>query len=340
MPIFLETERLILKTSDALDLNHVLMLLQDSAIIQYDTVRTNAEIQNFLQNAIAYQKKYGFGFCSVFEKESGEFIGQAGIFHVCFDEHEKDLEIGYRLHQRFWGQGYATEITRALINWAFTVLSISKLVAFVHPENKRSARVLKKAGFMFIGKKHYRNKEVDYFEVYKSDAIEVVSFDPDWLIQGQAEIKVLTNTLPQNMVLDIQHVGSTSIPNIKSKPIIDIAIAVTSVQEIKTVAIAALEKLNYSYWDENPDKESMFFVKGMPPFGERRTHHVHISEPTHRKWQERIIFRDYLLSHPEAVTAYEKLKVELANQYTYDREKYTDAKKEFIKAILIKAQYK
>ena len=143
--------------------------------------------------------------------------------------------------------------------------------------------------------------------------------------------------MPENHILDIQHVGSTAIPGIHAKPIIDIQIAVDSLVAIKQTAIDMLKTLGYEYWHDNPDTERMFFVKGMPPFGDKRTHHVHIVEPASRHWQGKIQFRDYLLSHPEAALEYEKVKIELANQHAYDREKYTDTKTRFVNDILQKA---
>src|SRR6185312_1901730 len=103
---------------------------------------------------------------------------------------------------------------------------------------------------------------------------------------------------------------------------------------MKVIAIPVLQKLGYEYWYENPDPERMFFVKGMPPFGEKRTHHIHIVEPSSRHWQGKIFFRDYLISHLDTAHEYQQLKIKLAQQHTYDREQYTDAKTKFINGIL------
>jgi GrpB-like predicted nucleotidyltransferase (UPF0157 family) len=77
----------------------------------------------------------------------------------------------------------------------------------------------------------------------------------------------------------------------------------------------------------------MFFVKGMPPYGERRTHHVHITELDGEMWQRRLAFRDYLRSHPEEAGRYAALKHDLATRYPTDRERYTDAKTAYIEAV-------
>ncbi|MCD6044937.1 MAG: grpB [Gammaproteobacteria bacterium] len=117
-----------------------------------------------------------------------------------------------------------------------------------------------------------------------NDGIELVPYDPQWPQRAKAEIKRLRAAFPPNIIVDIQHVGSTAIPGTLAKPIIDIQIAVESLPAIKQMAIDPLKALGYQYWAENPDPERLFFVKGMPPFGEKRTHHVHIVEPSSKHW--------------------------------------------------------
>lgn len=74
----------------------------------------------------------------------------------------------------------------------------------------------------------------------------------------------------------------------------------------------------------------------MLPFGEKRTHHIHIFEPSSRHWKGKIFFRDYLISHSDTAQEYKQLKIQLAQQHTYDREQYTDEKTKFINDILQK----
>lgn len=167
-----------------------------------------------------------------------------------------------------------------------------------------------------------------------SDHIDIVDYDPKWPSKARDEINKLREVLPAAKIIEIQHVGSTAIPGMAAKPIIDIQIAVSSLGEMKVIAIPTLEKLGYVYWYENPDPERMFFVKGMPPFGERRTHHVHIVESTSKHWHDKITFRDYLIAHPAAAKEYQDLKIKLAHKYTNDREEYTNAKSKFICNIL------
>lgn len=339
MIIFLETKRLILKPPEQSDLDNLLALRSEPEVMQYvgdGNIQTLEQVQEVLDTIIEYQKKHGFGFCSVYEKETGNFVGQAGLFHVGFDEKQQEIEVGYRLQKKFWGKGYATELTKAIIKWGFEHLPNMYLIGLTHPENKRSQHVLEKAGMIYTGKVTYHDANVFCYKIYKSDLIELVPYNTAWTKLAAQEIQMLNEKLPKQHIIDIQHVGSTAIPGIPSKPIIDIQIAVDSLLAIKEKMIAALETQQYVYWRDNPDTERLFFVKGMPPFGEKRTHHIHVYEPTSKHWLEKIAFRDYLIAHPEVAKKYADLKINLAREYTYDREQYTQAKTIFIHDVLKK----
>jgi len=340
MNVFLETERLILKPSTIEDLDGLYILQSDADVMRYigQGVRTKDEVKQWLTKAIDHHQKHGCSLCSVFEKGSGILIGQAGIQYLGYDDTQPDIEIGYRLKKQYWGKGYATELTKALIVWGFNNLTVNKLVAVINPINKESRRVLEKSGMVYVGETKYFDSIVHKFEIYKSDQIALVPYNPQWPDMAKIEIKRLYEILPIKHILDIQHVGSTAIPGILSKPIIDIQIAVDSLSAIEQIAIDKLKTLDYVDWEDNPDKERMFFVKGMPPYGEKRTHHLHIVEPASKHWQDKINFRDYLRIHPETASEYEKLKIKLAKQYTYDRELYTEAKTKFINDVLNKAK--
>lgn len=180
-------------------------------------------------------------------------------------------------------------------------------------------------------------KIVEIFRNYfLKDHIELVPYDPNWLKSAEDEIKILRKVLPVEQTVDIQHVGSTAIPGMPAKPIIDIQIAVDDLEKFKKSALDSLKKLEYVFWDKNPDKDRLFFVKGMPPFGKKRTHHLHVVEPDSNHWKNKLLFRDYLIAHPEIAKDYKQLKQRLASQYAYDRERYTEEKTAFIKRILEK----
>ena len=168
------------------------------------------------------------------------------------------------------------------------------------------------------------------------DEVEIVDYDPRWPLLFEEEAHRLREVLDPSLIVGLAHFGSTAIPGLSAKPIIDILIAVRSLAVAQATFVDALRKLDYVYWADNPKKDRMFFVKGMPPFGTRRSHHVHVTEPDGEMWQ-RLAFRDYLRAHPEEAQTYERLKRRLAAEHRADREAYTDAKSVYVDSVMRKA---
>lgn len=169
------------------------------------------------------------------------------------------------------------------------------------------------------------------------DEIIIVESDPHWQTQFVEETTNVRKALGNALIVAIEHIGSTAIPGLAAKPIIDLLVGVHSL-ELAQNAIPALEAIEYVYWTEDPRPGRMFFVKGMPPFGRQRTHHLHMVEVTSEFWEERLLFRDYLRSHPDQVQRYEVLKRCLANHFKSDREAYTQGKTEYVQSIVAKAR--
>jgi len=165
------------------------------------------------------------------------------------------------------------------------------------------------------------------------DDVKVVEYDRNWPLLFQQERALLLNTLGIENVDDIEHFGSTAIPGLAAKPIIDILIAVPSVDSAKDSFVSKLKTIGYEFWPDNPKKDRLFFVKGMPPFGEKRTHHVHVTERPSELWS-RLKFRDYLIEHHAERDQYAALKTTLASQYRDDREAYTASKNDFVVCIM------
>jgi GrpB-like predicted nucleotidyltransferase (UPF0157 family)/RimJ/RimL family protein N-acetyltransferase len=245
--------------------------------------------------------------------------------------------LGFYAVADFAEQGYMSAGLKLVLEKVFKELALHRLEANIQPENTRSIELVKRNGFRYEGysprylkindgwkgHEHWAMTIEDYIrndvDILKTDHVDIVTYDPKWPIEASTEIDRLKEALPSSKIIDIQHVGSTAILGMAAKPIIDIQIAVHSLDEMKVIAIPELQKLGYEYWYENPDPERMFFVKGMPPFGEKRTHHVHIVEPNSKHWSGKINFRDYLIAHPGIAQEYQQLKIKLAQQYTYDR---------------------
>ncbi len=167
------------------------------------------------------------------------------------------------------------------------------------------------------------------------DEIEIIEHNPDWANMFEREAESIRTALG-NLTVEIQHIGSTAVPGLAAKPVIDIMVGLHNLSDGEST-IQPLENLGYVYWAENPNPEKMFFVKGMPPYGEKRTHHVHVVEIDGEFWQRRL-FRDYLRRNSEEAQRYEKLKRDLAVQFRNDREAYTQGKSDYIREVMEKAR--
>ncbi len=161
----------------------------------------------------------------------------------------------------------------------------------------------------------------------KRDTVRLTSYTNKWERLFEEEKSRLQGVIGR-YVLDIQHVGSTSIPGMVAKPIIDIAIAVKNFEEA-SVCIKPIEQLGYEYKGENGISRRHFFVKGNPT-----THHIHMNEIGSRDWNDLIIFRNYLTHHEEIAKEYSELKMVLAQRYPTDRQAYQDNKAPFIERVL------
>lgn len=158
-------------------------------------------------------------------------------------------------------------------------------------------------------------------------AVRLVAYDPKWKRLFEAEKASLQGVLGTK-ILDIRHIGSTSIPGMPAKPIIDIAIAVTDFEEAKG-CIRLIEGLGYEYRGEFGMPRRHYFVKGEP-----RLFHVHMSEIDSLEWQNTILFRDYLCTHEKAAREYAELKTQLALKYPRDRDAYLEGKTAFVEGVI------
>lgn len=170
MNLFLETKHLIIRAPQAEDFDKLYALQTDTDVMKYigQGVRTQSEVMIGLEKAIAHQKKHGFSLGCVFEKESGLFVGRAGLIYLAYDDTQPEIEVGYALIKTVWGKGYGVELAKALINWGFEHLTVSKLIAVINPNNEHSRRVLEKVNMNYQGVVLYCNNEVALYDIQKS----------------------------------------------------------------------------------------------------------------------------------------------------------------------------
>lgn len=173
----------------------------------------------------------------------------------------------------------------------------------------------------------------------KRGTVQLCEHEQAWEIEAQNTILRLKEILGA-VIKDIQHVGSTSIPSIKAKPIIDIAIAVDDFEDVLLLE-EELKKQGFYYRPKVDLGEQLLFASGSyyDGTGDLQTHFIHIVKTGSMDWRNYINFRDYLNSTPAVAKAYENLKVLLAKQAPVDngREKYLRGKHDFIAYTLRKA---
>lgn len=162
--------------------------------------------------------------------------------------------------------------------------------------------------------------------------IEVVDYDVNWSEKFKEEAIKIKEALGEN-VIGIHHIGSTAIPRIKAKPVIDVLVEVADI-EIVDKRNGDMIELDYEALGEHGIKNRRYFRKG----GNNRTHHVHVFQTGNSEIARHINFRDYMIAHPQDAKAYSELKERLAKEYTYDSLSYVAGKNDFVREIDEKAR--
>lgn len=161
-----------------------------------------------------------------------------------------------------------------------------------------------------------------------SQHITVLDYNPLWVKKYEEESFLIKDILADNCIA-IYHIGSTSVPGLAAKPIIDIMVAVRSLEKIDSVA-EAFSKIGYEYPGEFGITGRRYLRKG----GDERTHQIHLFQMN--DWNNigrHLAFRNYLCTHEKERTEYAKLKIELAQKFPYDIDGYCDGKENFVREI-------
>ncbi|MDO3412475.1 GrpB family protein [Saccharibacillus sp. CPCC 101409] len=168
--------------------------------------------------------------------------------------------------------------------------------------------------------------------VWATEAVHIEAYNPDWRAKGERETKRLAELLRPYGVREIEHMGSTSVPGLSAKPIIDLMARIPDYGELDSV-IEALSAEDWHYVPPELDGNEWrrFFVKVK---SDKRQCHLHLMREDEEHWDRQIAFRDKLRRNPELAGAYDRLKQELAERYQSDREAYTRAKSEFVQNVL------
>jgi GrpB-like predicted nucleotidyltransferase (UPF0157 family) len=167
------------------------------------------------------------------------------------------------------------------------------------------------------------------------EEVAVVPYDPRWADIFEQERLHLLSCLPADLIKRIDHFGSTAVPGLLAKPIVDILVEVTSLDETRRRIAPVLEAQGYDYfwrpsWGDDTPPFYAWFIKR--DRNGNRTHHIHMVESRFEHWDS-LLFRDYLIEHPDAALEYGRLKTRLSSAHQNDRVAYTLAKSDFIRGV-------
>lgn len=166
--------------------------------------------------------------------------------------------------------------------------------------------------------------------------IEIADYDPQWAILYEEEKRRILEVVG-DMVVRIEHIGSTAVPNLGAKPIIDIMVAISHLNDSQK-CVEPLKSIGYEYVPgfEATLPERRYFRKGHPP--KEQHYHLHMVELTSDFWKKHLLFRDCLRTHAKVAQEYYELKKRLANKYGSNHEVYNTAKTSFIESVTAKAK--
>lgn len=161
------------------------------------------------------------------------------------------------------------------------------------------------------------------------EPVRLVPYDPEWPARFERERAALQSAIGPLAIGGIHHVGSTAVEGLDAKPVIDILVGVESL-DASRACFRPLAELGYLYAPYRSE-EMHWFCKPSPA---HRTHHLHLVPEGSARFRDELAFRDRLRASPQAAREYAELKHRLASRFEADREAYTDAKADFIRATL------
>jgi len=291
-----------------------------------------------------HSEQYGFAKCIVVEKSTGIPIGDAGL---SFADDTGEVHIGYKFAKAYWGRGYATEAAEAWVRYGFDQLGLSRIVAFVHPQNATSIRVIQKLQFSYkrehsidwqiyelllaeykrysITEQQLRKATIGEPKVINSPIL-IVEYDPVWPVLFDLEADRIRGALGRRILL-LEHVGSTSIPGLAAKPIIDIVLAVSDTSDERAY-VPDLEAAGYILRAREPDWHEHRLFKGPD-----RDINLHCFSEGCPEIERMLVFRNWLRSYESDRLLYERTKRDLAGRTWKYVQNYADAKTAVVNEI-------
>lgn len=168
----IETERFYLREIDFQDVDDLFEMDADPQVHLYIENKPMQKKEQIVEVIKILQQQYaenGIARWAVVDKQTGECVGWSGLklFRTPLNGHVNFYELGYRFKTKHWGKGYATETSRAIIDYGFNQLNLTALYAITHPDNEKSIHVLNKLGFQFSEVFDYEGDLTDWFELHR-----------------------------------------------------------------------------------------------------------------------------------------------------------------------------
>lgn len=162
-----ETERLFLRKMTEADLDSVFAMRSDANVMRYiREPQKRGEALSWIKLVSSRWEGEKIGFCSVFLKETKQFIGWCGLWQL---KETGEIEVGYALLKEFWGKGFAAEASEPVLHYGFTELNLPKIVACANPDNKGSRRVMEKLGMTFDHIGTYYGRDLVHYTITRSE---------------------------------------------------------------------------------------------------------------------------------------------------------------------------
>lgn len=343
----IKTERLVLRRWRREDLEPFAKLNADPRVMEYFPALLSRQESDELAKRIGAQwEEQGWGPWAVSVPHVADFVGFIGLIKPSFDApFMPAVEVGWRLAFDDWGKGYATEGAKAVLAHGFETLHLGEIVSFTTVQNMRSRRVMERIGMHHDPKDDFDHPKLPEGHPLKRHVLYRLSHQ-EWRHRMQKyvykpysaifpdlfqkERERIASTLQGTFA--IEHVGSTAIPGLGGKGIIDIAIAVP--KEEMERASKMLQQMGYEYRPTFSTSDRFYLIAYLPdPEEGRRRYHIHLTYPASSDWKGLIGFRDYLRAHPEAVEEYASMKKQAAAEANQDGAQYRKMKEPFFQKI-------
>ncbi len=156
---------------DESDIDAVAQMRGDKDVMRFiREPQKRGESESWIKLVSSRWDKEKIGFCALFEKQTGKFVGWCGLWIL---EETGEMEVGYAVAKEFWGKGFAAEAARVFLDYGFKNLDLEKIVAVAYPKNTGSLRVMEKLGMNYVGTGNFYEKKLVQYQITKDEFLNI-----------------------------------------------------------------------------------------------------------------------------------------------------------------------